>query len=442
MKRQRREDRAEAHLEQQAGPSREGVPGDAASRSSTPHQSPAPSPPLSPPPLLPLPSSPVRSPTRSLNSSRQASQQSLPDQQPFPHPWRQHSDGNLSDLAAPERNVGGNGRADEFFARLLDDQANPDYGAEAPEPLGDFLDGDEPDLPPEDIIDEDYGIPAAQEHPREEPLWDLNHLHQDHDVDILDVPDVPDEPGDPELDFAAFDEPDAIRNAYVDVFIQKTHFRAKHDALKHQLRSHRRNLQHNPTVSPDDLSKMAQTIQTAERRLGISTSDIITTYTVCPDCKRRYNPAYIATAEHNQCENNGCNGILFDVKELASRERRRISRLTYPVASITTWLRRLLSYPGIAELMQNWRDGPDDDEEDTEPITPEQWRDLLEIDRILSDISTGYGWRAAEAALERIVDPEADARGEDLVTDRRTSDEPLRFVSLKFGVSLSMNTDW
>jgi hypothetical protein len=187
---------------------------------------------------------------------------------------------------------------------------------------------------------------------------------------------------------------------------------------------------------------MAQSIQTVERQLGLSTGDIITTYTLCPICKRCYDPAYIASTDHNNCENEGCNGILFDMKELASRERWRVSQLTYPVASLIAWLQCMFSRPGVAELVQDWCEGDDDYEDNAAPIHPDEWMEMLEHDRILGDISTGYGWCAAEAGMERVVDLEGDAQGDDIVYDQSTLESALRFISLEFGLSLSMNTDW
>jgi hypothetical protein len=60
-------------------------------------------------------------------------------------------------------------------------------------------------------------------------MWDLNQLHLGLELDP--PPNPPDDPDDPEPNVAAFDEPDAICNSYVDVYIQKTLYRATHSAL-------------------------------------------------------------------------------------------------------------------------------------------------------------------------------------------------------------------
>lgn len=200
---------------------------------------------------------------------------------------------------------------------------------------------------------EDYGIPAPEECTAEPPLWDL-----EEDLDPGHNSDDPDGPDDLEVDFAAFDEPDLFRNAYVDACVQKTLYRVTRKALKHLLKAARQSLSAHPNIPPDDIVKIAQTIETAEKRLGISTADIITTYPLCPVCKRRYDPAYIATAAQNACLKAECTSILFTNKVLTSHKRRRVSSLTSPVASLISWLQRIFSQPGMAELMQNWRDGP------------------------------------------------------------------------------------
>ncbi|QRW04041.1 hypothetical protein RhiLY_03040 [Ceratobasidium sp. AG-Ba] len=178
---------------------------------------------------------------------------------------------------------------------------------------------------------------------------------------------------------------------------------------------------------------MAQTIRTAEKRLGLSTRDIITTYTLCPVCHRRYDHSYIATAQEDTCVNIGCTGILFTEKVLATGERRRVSNLTYPTGSIIAWLKRMFLQPGIAELMQSWRTRAEDTEEFTRPISADEWLEACDPNEPLGDISEGYAWRERHAGLRE---------GGNLVYDDTELDPPVRFSSLPFGISLSMNTDW
>ncbi|KAG8682574.1 hypothetical protein FRC08_014882 [Ceratobasidium sp. 394] len=223
---------------------------------------------------------------------------------------------------------------------------------------------------------------------------------------------------DAEPDFAAFEEPDVIRNAYVDTFVQKTRFRATHEALKHQLKSARRTISANPNILQDDIDKMAQTMRTAEKRLGLSTSDVIKTYTLCPVCKRRYDPAYIADTDQSTRVNDGCTGILFTNKILASGDRHQVSNSTYPIGSLKAWLQRILLQPGMAELLQNWRTGPDDHEEMVAPISADEWKAALDENALLGDIPLGYAWHERHAALERVSFDPDEVGGGHMAWDR------------------------
>lgn len=292
------------------------------------------------------------------------------------------------------------------------------------------------DQEPEAGIDnENFGLPAGDDPPPERRQFQV-HLE---DLPEPQPDDNPDEPVDFGQYCAAFEEPAPIWNAYhVDAFVQKAVFGATHRALRQQLKNARRTLSSNADIHPEELAKMAQTIRTAERRLGIDYSDIITTYTLCPKCGRRYSPTEIADrdANNNLCANNGCPGILFTERRLASGSMRRISCLTYPFASPIAWLRHMLLLSGIFELLQNWRED-EDDVNHTAPITPEEWMDNIDLLRSLCNMCTGHGWCSTMAGLEHTFDPDTG-----IVHDWSPLDPPRRFSSLPLGISLSMNTDW
>jgi hypothetical protein len=87
----------------------------------------------------------------------------------------------------------------------------------------------------------------------------------------------------------AFDEPPAIRNIYINTWIQKTLHHATHRSSKHYLRSFDELLSGYPGITLDNISCMARSISTVERRLRLATSDLITTFSLCPSCYRRYS---------------------------------------------------------------------------------------------------------------------------------------------------------
>ncbi|QRV96764.1 hypothetical protein RhiJN_24782 [Ceratobasidium sp. AG-Ba] len=395
------------------------------------------------PPPSPVPSLPARIPPQSPNSYPGSSRSSLrsfdvdEDHSRHSSPGIQHlidptqkwegSDGNLSDLAAEmdERN-----EEPGYFDHLLDqeDEQDAEHMDIEFEEIPDTVDhGDDSDVDPND---EEFGLPEGPPHVPAAPQFELNNMVPPEDDPGGNDSDHGDEA---EPDYAAFDEPDIIRNIYVDAFIQKTHHRTTHSALKHQLKSAKRTISSHPDVLAADLDKMAQTIRTAEKRLGLSTRDIITTHTLCPVCHRRYDHSYIATAQEDTCINIGCTGVLFTEKVLATGERRRVSNLTYPTGSIIAWLKRMFLQPGIAELMQSWRTQAEDTEEFTPPISADEWVEARDPNEPLGDISEGYAWRERHAGLRE---------GGILVYDDTELDPPVRFSSLPFGILLSMNTDW
>ncbi|EUC56821.1 transposase family Tnp2 protein [Rhizoctonia solani AG-3 Rhs1AP] len=198
------------------------------------------------------------------------------------------------------------------------------------------------------------------------------------------------------------------------------------------LRSSQRQLSSNPDVPIEDLERMALTIRTVERRLGLDSSDIITTYTLCPLCGRSYHPDYIADADENTCQNENCEGILYDVKTLASGQRKRTPRLTYPCASIIAWFRRILNHPGMAELTRSWC--TENDQELAQPVPVEQWR--VDMNTPLGDISKGHGWRSRPSQQERTVDEAGNVR------DQSRANPLVALKSLPYGFSCSLNTDW
>jgi hypothetical protein len=286
---------------------------------------------------------------------------------------------------------------------------------------------------PED--DENFGIPFEED----------DNAPPAHNNHVMDIPppepeadSEPDEdPNDEPLaaEIPAFEEPPAIRNIYINAWVQKTLHHATHRSSKHYLRSFDELLSGYPGIAPEDISHMARSISTVERRLGLATSDLITTYTLCPNCYRRYPPDYIANAPDAYCQTEGCEGELFTEKILANRARKRTSALTFPLASIKCWVQRMLSRDGYPELIQTWR--KPDDHGPARPISSEEWLNQVDLDEPLGCVTHGWSWRSRSAGLTRVHNARTG-----VVFDRSMVDPPIRYANLPFGLSLSMNVDW
>ncbi|QRV91932.1 Transposase family tnp2 [Ceratobasidium sp. AG-Ba] len=292
----------------------------------------------------------------------------------------------------------------------------------------------------DNLYNEDFGLPEGEGNGDPElraPVFQFE-AEQALDEDAQHPPDdQPDEEPPFGAEYQAFREHDLICNAYIDTFIQKVVYGATHRALKHQLQSAQRTIAANPLVPREDVNEMAQTIGTAEVRLGVSTNHIITTFILCPLCKRRYTYEYIRAADDSSCLNEACEGVLFTVRDLASGSKRRVPKLTYPYVSPIAWLKHMLSLPGMSELVQTWRNNEDIDWELSEPISSEEWMKNLDPNKPIGDISEGWGWRSTLAGMERRYNPQTG-----ITVDENILDRPIRFVSLPFGLSLTMNTDW
>ncbi|QRV88195.1 UvrD/REP helicase [Ceratobasidium sp. AG-Ba] len=283
-------------------------------------------------------------------------------------------------------------------------------------------------------FDPDFGLPFQEDEDRNH---DPQYLFEFNDDLGLVLDDESDTDENHLNQFTAFQEPTLIRNAYIDAFVQKHLYGATHRALKHQLKAAKRSLSAHPGIHIEELSKMAQTIGTAEKRLGISTDSIITVFTLCPVCRRRYSQDYIAEAEGDRCLNEGCTGVLFTLRKLALGQVRRASHMTYPFASPIAWIRHILSLPGMSELMQHWRSGIDDTEGIKAPIKSEDWMRNLNPHKPMGDLYDGWGWRSIRAGLERKTNLRTGS-----TRDESPFQPPVRFTSLPVGLSLTLNTDW
>lgn len=323
-----------------------------------------------------------------------------------------------------------NGNA--YFQNLLDLEPDDDFE------LDEILDEHQRDYQ-YDEDDVNFGLPPDDED--EDPPEGLGHL-----VGIGAAPEVepepkpepePDDPNEPEdnAGIPAFNEPKPIRNMYINAYLQKSKYHANENAIKDFVSSFEESFSAHPDIGPADLARMARTIGTIERRLGLSSRDLITTYTVCPGCSKHYSPGYIANSRDPDCVADGCDGVLYTDKILSTGATKRVSTRTFPFASLISWIRRMLARDRIAKLLQSWR--TPNDRQLGPLISPDAWYEGVDPNKPLEDISHGHGWRSRPAGIHQVID---DVRG--IISDENLLEPPIRFSSLPYGLSLSMNVDW
>lgn len=243
----------------------------------------------------------------------------------------------------------------------------------------------------------------------------------------------------------AFDEDPLIRNIYIRTMIQSAFHKATHEDVRRMLNDQKASLQ---AVAERanmelDLDDMAQSLRTLERRLGLSVDEDITYYFVCPLCWDRHHPSELTELASPACLKEPCLGILYTTSPRRGRQGGSLEKRTptqvMPYCSLERYIRRMFQRIGKAEEVQHWR--TESDHGYQEPETLEEWKARTDPDKPLMDVHDGAAWRAAQAALSRDFDLRTMARDQK-ATDQNTWPQKVRFVSLKFGLLLTMNIDW
>lgn len=295
-----------------------------------------------------------------------------------------------------------------------------------PPPMPDFeLDFDfGPEVPNADILppandllpnDDPIHIPAAAINPAEVP-------------DVLDLDDFP----------PAFYEDPLIRNTYIRVFLEATFNHATEESVKSQLDTHYTNFCHMAARTGTEipgLAKMARTLRTVERRLGVDADSYIWFNFLCPVCWHFYEPKDLATLPHDsKCIEEYCEGVVFTLRRLA-HGKRRVPAKILPTTPFIPHIQRILLRPGKFEDFQRWRcEG--DEAGRAPPLQEMGWDTFPDPNVILTDIVDGWTWRATRAAMQRQVDNDGS------VVDRDVLNLNQRFVSLLLGIMVMINIDW
>ncbi|QRW04592.1 hypothetical protein RhiLY_03591 [Ceratobasidium sp. AG-Ba] len=286
--------------------------------------------------------------------------------------------------------------------------------------------------------DQNIDIPGE---PGGEPAQPINHAEI-----FVPPPDLggDPEPPDEEDRYAAFGEHPTLRNIYFRTWIRAAFYGATHDDIQATLESHKLSLESLTHIAPlpddflENIGKMPRTLRSLERRIGMDFSGLLTVYVLCPDCGKRYSPEHFANLHGPQCVQHHagvqCEGIVYKIVDLADGTRKRNPFRTYPYIHLPAALGRLLSRPGMAELMQHWRSEGDEPNEEAEPLRWQDWVNQTPPDRRFGDMSKAWGWRAQMAGLEQTYNGET--YGDDPV-----GDHPLSLLRQHIGLSLGLNMD-
>ncbi len=318
------------------------------------------------------------------------------------------------------------------FERDWDDNYFSEGSAEEPDEFFDFDDADDPTGPSGDPAPEedDNSIPVDENDPlyaRGEDLY--GNDDDDDDAATFREDQLP----------PAFSEDALLRRAYVQAFVSATFHGTTKDGVSHYLTSMRSNYasiaERCPAARIPGLGKMAVTLRTVERRLGVDPDQRITYFFLCDKCWYRHHPSELYKLGHSSCAQPGCSGTLYDIKTLSDGKKRRRPTRILPTTSLKQELQRILLRPGKPAELNAWRQEHDEAGRKG-PISQEDWPGSHDPNYRMEDMFDGWGWNAVKAGLQR----RRGGRWE--VEDVDVDDLQQRFVALPMGLILMFNIDW
>ncbi|PPQ79796.1 hypothetical protein CVT26_012594 [Gymnopilus dilepis] len=172
-----------------------------------------------------------------------------------------------------------------------------------------------------------------------------------------------------------------------------------------------------------ELPRPVRTLESAKRHLGIDADQYITQYNICPQCWKHYTPREITDLDGPACLVEDCDGILYDESIDGKGRRKRQPRKVNPYTSIIQTLRRFFLRPGFARIIRDNRrqhGGLQDDD-----------------DFVMRDIYDGAGWEQCYVKTVREIGNLGSVRDVS-----QEGGEPQRLTDQRFGLHLTLNTDW
>ncbi|KAJ7269466.1 hypothetical protein C8J57DRAFT_1066232, partial [Mycena rebaudengoi] len=210
-------------------------------------------------------------------------------------------------------------------------------------------------------------------------------------------------------------------NAYIRVFVGAAFEGMTHNAVANMLAGSLVTFKSAEAVGAEfpGLTKLARTLGTAEKRLGVCTDTLITYYFACTVCWKAHHPTELPTLPSPTCDAPNCSGRFFSVKWLASGSKKRTPLLS----------------PSKVAQWQEWRTNLDQPGQ-CKPSAQTGYDAFDDLDKPMTNITDGWGWRAMQAGLEHC------RNGKWEVHDVDVHELEQQFITLPNGLIIQINIDW
>ncbi|KAJ7247686.1 hypothetical protein C8J57DRAFT_1673510 [Mycena rebaudengoi] len=235
----------------------------------------------------------------------------------------------------------------------------------------------------------------------------------------------------------AFDDHPAIQNAYIRAFVGAAFEGMTHNAVANMLAGSLVTFKSAEAVGAEfpGLAKFARTLGMAEKRLGVCTDTLIIYYFACAVCWKAHYPTELPTLPSPACDAPNCSGRLFSVKRLASGGEKHTPLLSVPFVLPEIAIRRMCLQPGKVAQWQEWHTDLDQPGQ-RKPSAQTGYDAFDDLDKPMTNITDGRGWRAMQAGLERC------RNGKWEVHDVDVHELKQQFIALPNGLIIQINIDW
>lgn len=237
----------------------------------------------------------------------------------------------------------------------------------------------------------------------------------------------------------ALSEHPLIRDAYIHVYLASAIHGATKELCKQILDGYHSMFSALPLTAGYNvagLDRMARTLRTVERRLGVDPDRYITFYFVCSVCWDQHHPSALYNLAGPTCVHADCPGILFENKEMSDGKIKRIPVKVIPTTALIDSLFRIAARPGKTQDWNEWR-GEGDEPRRAAPADKNDWQGWNDPGYRMYDMMDGWRWRTVAAGLHR-----RRCGDEGDIEDADVEELSQQFVALPNGLFLQLNIDW